>query len=147
MTKKSRVFLNGKTKNTRHTSVIPPQYLVRLTYTCKAVQTRLRDVQDIWLSETFDGIQFFADRKDTKKFFDERKTIYGPQSSGIHQRFSADGTSLLTYKEAVLKRRTDHFNGVLYLPLSINDKAINRLKQMECNLLLHEFPSLKHWKQ
>ena len=37
---------------------------------CKTVQTRLRDMQDFWLSNKADEIQSFADRKDMKKFFD-----------------------------------------------------------------------------
>ena len=44
------------------------------------VQTRLRDMQDSWLSKKADEIQSFADRKDM--FFDALKTVYGPQSSG-----------------------------------------------------------------
>ena len=49
---------------------------------CKTVQTRLRDMDDSWLSSKVDEIQYFADRKDMKKFFDALKTVYGPQSSG-----------------------------------------------------------------
>ena len=45
---------------------------------CKTVQTRLRDMQDSWLSSKADEIQSFADRKDMK--FDALKTVYGPQS-------------------------------------------------------------------
>ena len=76
---------------------------------CKTVQTRLRDMQDSWLSKRADEIQSFADRKGMKKFFDARKTIYGPQSSGATPVLSADGTSLLTDKEAILKRWVEHF--------------------------------------
>ena len=49
---------------------------------------------------------------------------------------------LLTDKEAILKRWTEHFDGVLNQPSSINDEAINRLPQVECNPLLDEFPSI-----
>ena len=69
---------------------------------CKTVQTRLRDRQDSCLSSKTDEIQSFADRKDMKKFFDALKTVYGPQSSGTTPLLSADGTSLLTHKEAIL---------------------------------------------
>ena len=71
---------------------------------CKPVQTRLRDMQDSWLRKKADEIQSFADRKDMKKFFDALKIVYGPQSSGTTPLLSADGTSLLTDKEAILKR-------------------------------------------
>ena len=89
---------------------------------CKRVQTRLRDMQDSWLRKKSD-----ADRKDMKKFFDALKTVYGPQSSGTTPLLSADGTSLLTDKEAILKRWAERFDGVLNRPSSINDEAINRL--------------------
>ena len=60
----------------------------------KTVQTRLRDMQNTWLSSKADEIQFFADRKD-KKFFEALKTVYDPQSSATIPLLSADGTSLL----------------------------------------------------
>ena len=57
-----------------------------------------------------DKIQSFAGRKDMKKFFDAHKTVYGPQSSGTTPLLSADGTNLLTDKEAILKRWAEHFD-------------------------------------
>ena len=93
-------------------------------------------MQDSWLSKTTDEIQSFADRKDMKKFFDALKTVYGPQSSGTTSLFSADGSSLLTDKETILKRWAEHFDGVLNRPSSINDEAIHSLPQVECNPLL-----------
>ena len=65
-----------------------------------------------------------------------------PQSSGNTPLLSAEGTSLLTDKEASLKRWAEHFDSVLNRPPSINDDAINRLPQVECNLLLDEFPTV-----
>ena len=98
---------------------------------CKTVQTRLRDMQDSWqLSKMADEIQFFADRKDIKTFFDALKTIYGPPSSGTTPLVCADGTSLLTDKDAILQRWAEHFDGVLNRPSSINNEAINRLPQV-----------------
>ena len=69
-------------------------------------------MQDSWLSKKADKIQSFADRKGTKKFFDAHKTVYGPQSSGTTPFLSAEGTSLLTDKVAILKRWAEHFGGV-----------------------------------
>ena len=77
-----------------------------------------------------------------KKFFDALKTVYGPQTSGTTPLLSADGTSLLTDREAILKRWAEHFDGVLNWPSSINDEAINRLPQVECNPLLDELPTV-----
>ena len=77
-----------------------------------------------------------------KKFFDALKTVYGPQSSGTTPLLSADGTSLLTDKKAILKRWDEHFDAVLNRPSSINDEAIKRLPQVECNPLLDELPAV-----
>ena len=81
-------------------------------------------------------------RKDMKKFHDALKTIYGPKSSGANPLLSADGSTLLTDKDAILKRWAEHFNSVLNRPSSVNDNAINRLPQIECNVLLDEFPTV-----
>ena len=142
MTKKSRDSLKRNTKNTRHTLVIPAQYPVRRHIQIYARQSRLRDIQDSWLSSKAEESQSFADRKDMKKFFDELTTVYGPQSSETTPLLSADGTSLLTDKETILKRWAEHFDSVLNRPSSINDDAINRLPQVEFNLLLDEFPTV-----
>ena len=99
-------------------------------------------MQDSWLSSKADEIQSFADRKDMKKFFDALKTVYGPQSSGTTPLLSADRTSFQTDKEALLKRWAEHFDSILNRPSSINDDAINRLPQLECNMLLDEFQTI-----
>ena len=137
-------LLEEKHQNTRLTSEIH-RYLARHTsYSniCKTVQTRLRDLQDSWLRKRADEIQSFADIKDMKKFFDALKTVYGPQSSGTTPLLSTDETSLLTDKEAILKRWAEHFDGVLNRPSSTNDDAINRIPQVECNPLLDELPTV-----
>ena len=65
-----------------------------------------------------------------KKFHDELKTIYG-----VTTLLSADVSTLLTDKEAILKRWAEHFDSVLNRPPSINEDAIDRLPQIECNVL------------
>ena len=106
---------------------------------CKTVQNRLRLMQDSWLSKKAEEIQSFADRKDMKKFHDALKTIYGPKRSGATPLLSADGYTLLTDKDAILKRWAEHFNSVLNCPSPVDDNAINTLPQIECNFLLDEF--------
>ena len=77
-----------------------------------------------------------------KKFHDALKIIYGPKSSGATPLLSADGSTLLTNKDAFLEMWTEHFNSVLNRPSSVNDNAINRLPQIDCNVLLDEFPTV-----
>ena len=77
--------------------------------TCKTVQTKLRDMQDSWLRAKTEETQYFADRKDMEKF-------HGPMCSGATTLLSADGSTLLTDKDAILERWTEHFNSVLSRP-------------------------------
>ena len=99
-------------------------------------------MQDSWLSKKAEEIQSFADRKDMKKSHDALKTIYGSRSSCATPLLRADGSTLLTDNDAILKRRAEHFNSVLNRPSSVNDNAINRLPQIECNVLLDELTTV-----
>ena len=73
-------------------------------------------MQDSWLRKKTEEIQSFADRKDIKKFHDALKTIHGPKSSGASTLLSEDGSTLLTDKEAIMRRCAEHFISVLNLP-------------------------------
>ena len=53
-----------------------------------------------------------------------------------------DESTILTVKEAILKMSAEHFNIVLNRPSSINEDAIDRLPQIECNFLLDEFQTV-----
>ena len=65
-----------------------------------------------------------------------------------HQQItSTDESTLLSDKDATLERWTEHFNSVLYCPSSVNDNAINRLPQIQCNILLDAFPTVTETKK
>ena len=46
-------------------------------------------------------------------------TVYDPKGSGTTTLLSADGITLLTDKDAILERWTEHFNSVLNRPSSV----------------------------
>ena len=83
---------------------------------CKTVQIMLRDIQYSWLSKKAEQIQFCADRKNTKKFHEALKTVYGPKSSGATLLLNEDGSTLLIDKDVILERGTELFNSVLNRP-------------------------------
>ena len=92
-------------------------------------------MQDSWLGKKAEEFQSFADRKDMKKFRDALNTIYGQKRSGATPLLSADGSTLLTDKDAILERWAEHFNSVLNRPSSVNDNATNVLPHLVCNVL------------
>ncbi|CAI9714921.1 Hypothetical predicted protein [Octopus vulgaris] len=108
------------------------------------VQAKLRLVQDAWLSAKADEIQGYADKRDTKKFYEALKAVYGLQSSfGSTTLLSSDGTSVLTNKRLILERWAEHFNIVLNRPAQINEEAIARLPQVPTNHELAVPPAVK----
>ena len=52
-----------------------------------------------------------------------------------------DGSTLLTDEDASFERWAENFNRVLNRQSSVSGNAINRLPQIECNVLLDEFPT------
>ncbi|KAK4319323.1 hypothetical protein Pmani_009726 [Petrolisthes manimaculis] len=105
------------------------------------VQARLRSMQDAWLSAKADEIQEHADNHDVRKFYEALRAVYGPQSSGSSPLLSSDGTTLLNDKKQILYRWAEHFNSVLNRPSTINDEAINQLRQEPINEELDIPPS------
>ena len=63
------------------------------------------------------------------------------KGSGATTFLSADGSTLLKGKEAILERLAEHFSSVLNRSSSINEEANDKLPQIECNVLLDEFPT------
>ena len=105
------------------------------------VQRKLRIMQDTWLSNKADEIQGYTNRHDMRCFFDSLKTIYGPPTSGSSTMLSANGKKLITDKNKIVERWAEHFDGVLNLPSSINDAAIQCLPQVAVNPELDIPPS------
>ena len=108
----------------------------------KTVQTRLRDMQDSWLSSKTDDIQSFAGRKVMKKFFDALKTVYGPQSSETTHLLSADGKRL-SWKDGLSTL-------IVFLighHLSMMTLSTDYHKWNVICCLTSSQPSLKQWKQ
>ena len=99
-------------------------------------QKKLRAMQNSWLSERAHEIQNYADRNDSKRFYDALKCVYGPQTSGTTPVLDSNGSTLLTEKSEILERWTEHFNEVLNRPSAINAEAIEQLPQVEVNPLL-----------
>ncbi|KAJ1151470.1 hypothetical protein NDU88_004250 [Pleurodeles waltl] len=104
------------------------------------VQEKLTEMQDSWLSRKADEIQKYTDSNNSKRFYDALKTIYGPQSSGTSPLLSAGRSTLLTEKNAILKRWAEHFNNILNRPSSINAEAIDQMLQVAINTSMTEPP-------
>ena len=85
-----------------------------------------------------------ADRNDMKNFYNTLKEIYRPTTSGSQASLlSADGSTLIIYKEKVLERWAEHFDSILNRPSTINEEAIDRLPQVPVEETMDTIPSLE----
>ena len=134
MMKKLSRFLNKKTAYTRLIMIILALYPKRRP---AAIFVRQSGIQDTWLSKKAEEIQSFAYRQSMKKFHDALKTVYGPAT----QPLFADGSILFIDKNAIFERWAGYFNSVLNRPPTVIDSAINRLLQIEYNVMIDEFPT------
>ena len=107
------------------------------------LQTKLRQMQDTWLSKKADEIQEFADRNDMKCFYESLKEVYGPTTSGsVRPLLNADGSSLITDKKKILEGWAEHFDSILNRPSTINHGAIDRLPQVPVDENMDALPTL-----
>ena len=95
--------------------------------TCATLQRNLRQMKNDWFIKMAEDIQSAADRKDYKTFYDGINQIYGPRKSSTSPMLSADGTSLLADKTAILERWKEHFDSLLNCPSSVSDESILRI--------------------
>ena len=115
--------------------------------TRRVVQDKIRKMKNSWYSNKADELQSHADSKNSKRFYDALKAIYGPQPSGTSPLLNADGSTLLTDKDAILRRWAEHFQSVLNRPSNISEAAINNLPQVDFNLSLDDPPSAEEVKK
>ena len=95
-----------------------------------------------WWNDRADELQLAADQGDTKRFFDGLRAVYGPKTSGLSPLRSADGNTLITDREGILKRWAEHFNSLLNRPSSVNQDAIDEIPQFPTQGDLSLPPSL-----
>ena len=107
------------------------------------LQRELRHMQDSWFSNKAKEIEAYAASNNSKQLYASLQAVYGRQSSaGSSPLLDAEGTNLLTDKEQILNRWSEHFDGVLNRPSSVNDEALDRLPQAVINEALAKLPEL-----
>ena len=91
-------------------------------------------MQNDWLSQKSSEIEAHAASDNSKEFYRSLNAIYGRQSStGSAPLKDAKGEHLITDKGKILEMGTKYFDDVLNRPSTINEKAINRLPQIDVN--------------
>ena len=105
-------------KHSRHNYLLakPDDQAAKAAYkpACSALQAKLRTMQNNWWTGLAEKTQRYADMGDMRSFYDALKAVYGPSHQIQAPLRSSDGRTLLTDKEAILQRWSEHFDGFLF---------------------------------
>ena len=84
---------------------------------CSTLQAKLRTIQSDWCTGLAERTQRYADMGDMRAFYEALKAVYGPSHQIQAPLHSSGGSTLLTDKEAILQRWSEHFEGLFSDPL------------------------------
>lgn len=110
---------------------------------CMEVQAKFCKMQDDFISNKAAEIQAFADRKDSKHFYNTLKAICGPQPASSFPLLSTDGTMVITDRAKALEHWAEHCDAVLNHLSSINNEAIRCLPQIPVKHKHNTPPTIK----
>ena len=126
-----RIWLTDKTCSTKHD---------RFKQARSKLQRSLREMKDSWWRKKAEEIQRYADTKNTKMFYSSIKNVYGPKQSSTAPIRNLEG-ELLTDKEAIDKRFSEHFEQLLNRPSAIDTDVINEIPVRVVNNQLDDLPT------
>ena len=69
-------------------------------------------MQNDWWTALAERTQRYVDMGDTRAFYEALKAVYGPSHQVKDPLRSLDGSTLLTDKEAILRRWPEQFEGL-----------------------------------
>ena len=115
---------------------------------CNTVQTRLRDMQDSWLSKTADEIQSFADRKIWRSSLMHLRQYMVPNAQvPLHSLMQMELVFWLTKTLSWKDELNTLMVSLIGHHLSVLKLSTDYLRWNETRSLMSSQPSLKQWKQ
>ena len=109
---------------------------------CSTLQAELRTMQNDWWTGLAERTQRYADMV-MCAFYEAMKAIYGPSHQIQAPLHSSDGSTLLTGKETILQRWSEHFEGLFSDQLTVQESSLAKIPQMDVKLELDDLPSLE----
>ena len=103
-------------KRTSHNYMLatPDNQAAKAAYktACSTLQAKLRTMQNDWWTGLAERTQRYADMGDMRAFYEALKAVHGLSNQIQAPLRSSDGSTLLTDKEAILQRWSEHFQGL-----------------------------------
>ena len=114
---------------------------------CSAFQAKLRTTQNDWLTGLAERTQRYADMGDMRAFYEALKAVYGSSHQIQGPLRSSDGSALLTDKEAILQRWSEHFEGLFSDRRTVQEFSPAKITQVDVKLELDDPPTCEEIKK
>ena len=103
---------------------------------CSTLQAKLKAMQNDWWTGLVERTQRYADMGDMRAFYEALKAVYGPSHQIQAPLRSLDGSTLLTDKEAILQRWSEHFEGLFNVQRTVQESSLAKIPQADVKLAL-----------
>ena len=114
---------------------------------CNTLQKILRVMKNDRWTDLAKKMQMYADLGDTRSFFEALKAVPGPSNQIQAPLRSADGSTLLTDKDAIMHRWSEHFSSLFSDKRRVEESSLLRIPQAEVKTGLDDLPTLEEVKK
>ena len=114
---------------------------------CSTLQAKLRTMQNDWWTGLAERTQRYADMGDMRAFYEALKAVYGPSHQIQAPLRSSDGSFLLTDKEAILQRWSEHFEGFFCDRRTVQESSLAKIPLVDMKLELDDPPTREQIKK
>ena len=91
-------------------------------------------MQNDWWTGLSERTQRYADLVDMHAFYEALKAVCGPSHQIQAPVRSSDGSTLLTDKEAILQRWSEHFEGLFSDRRTVQESSLAKIPQVDVKL-------------
>ena len=104
-------------------------------------------MQNDWWTGLAERTQRYADMGDMLAFYEALKAVHGPSHKIQAPLRSSDGSTLLTDKEAILQRWSEHFEGLFSDRCTVQESSLARIPRVDVKPELDDPPTREEIKR
>ena len=108
----------------------------------RALQQRCRELKNKWWQDKAAHLQELADRNDMKGFYENMRAVWGPHVNHPDQLLDLDNHTLLTRREDLMRRWTEHFRTLLNETGSVEPDVTNHIPQQPLQDWMNAVPDI-----
>ena len=136
--KEIQVLLEQKRSCHNYLLAKPDHQAAKAAYktACSTLQAKLRTMQNDWWTGLAERTQRYADMGDMRDSYEVLKAVYGPSHQIQAPLLSSGGSTLLTDKEAIFQRWSEHFEGLSSDQRTVQESSLAKIPEVDVKLEL-----------